>query len=500
MASILVAQVATVPIYLEHWPVDVYGLWLLLHSAAVMLPILDGAHHQYLDGEFLKTGDENLSRMNEIFWGGFAVSIVVGGLQFLATLGFLWLLGKGWIPWQEQALVDSQFPSIATFLGIYAFLWWCMGSAGGILVRYLYPLGYYPRVAWWFVAVTLVESIVPVVIVLFGGDLFAATVGFLVAFVFVRGALLLDSLRIAVRAGLRKCVIEWTVAWGRFARSLILALQQWTEAMRQQGMRLILAPLAGTAEMTHFATLRVGVNAVSQGFTAVSTPLMPELMRFVRLRDQSRVDATLATLWSIMIAIVIPVSFVIQFYSEAVFSIWTDSKLKFDPVVFALLTFGMILFAISQPAWVLIRANNLLKSQLIISVTSAALLVAVMAALTPKLGIRGAATAAGITECFCLAAITFTAVQWCKEHALQFPIDQFWYVLAAFGTACFAYLATQFFSWPAWLISAPFVAAYLLIIVLYWRALPIIGRTRILELLLGFWKRMTARVRFRSAR
>jgi O-antigen/teichoic acid export membrane protein len=479
MGTMILAQLGTVPIFLSSWSVELFGLWLVLHSAVLVLPILDSAHHQYLDGEFLRTGEENLPKMNSIFWGGVGVSVFVGGIQFLGTLTFLWLMASGYVHIVDPPLIEQNLLAISIFLGVYAFLWWVLGSTGGILVRYLYPLGFYPRIAWWWVGVAFFESLIPAVVVYQGGGLLDATLAFLATFVLIRGALLLDSLLIARKVGLVSCPIPWADAWVRFFRSLLLAIQQASETLRQQGMRLVLAPLSGTAEMTNFSTVRVGVNAVLQGFTAISTPLIPELMRYVRQRDQEKIESSFATLWILVVAVIIPFSFLLQFFAGDLFALWTGGKIPFDPVVFALLTFGTLLFAISQPALLLVRANNLLRIQLLNGVSAALVLLTAMFLTVPSIGIRGAALATSLAEIVSALTLIGAASSWLNANSLRFPQVQFRLVACSLMLAVIAYLAVQTQSVWKWGIAILVIPAYAAVLVGYWWALPVTGRRQI---------------------
>ncbi len=478
LGTLFLSQIATVPIYLGHWDVEVYGIWLLLHSASLMFPILDASHHQYLDGEFLKTGDENFGRLNQLFWDAVGVSVFVGGIQFVGVIIALWLLGAGVVSGENNAIISQNYLAIAVFGGVYAFLWWCLGSVGGILVRFLYPFGFYPRVAWWFVAITLLESFLPAIVVMVGGDLLAAVLTFLVTFVAIRGALLIDAARIAMRLGLVPVTIDWRSGWGRFAHSLVLALQQFSDALRQQGMRLLLAPLAGTVEMTNFSTIRVGVNAVSQGLTAVSSPLMPEVMRFARARDQQRLDLAFASLWSVVLFAVIPAVAVLQLNGGWLFELWTNSRLKFDPVVFAWLSWSMLLFAIAQPAWALVRANNLLKPQLAISVIATTVLVVGLFMAVPRYGIQGSAFVSLLTEFFCCAATVVVASHWMTRHELSFPKSQFVALLAAACLAGLGMVLSAFLVASQVWILAFVIPVYVGLMWVYWSCLPALGKLR----------------------
>src|SRR5690606_38192305 len=91
-----------------------------------------------------------------------------------------------------------------------------------------------------------------------------------------------------------------------FIYSLALSGKDLLENTRQQGARLILAPLAGAVGLATFSTMRTVANIALQGLGTLTNPLMPELMSFLHKRDQERTEVALGTVWMIVAIVLSP--------------------------------------------------------------------------------------------------------------------------------------------------------------------------------------------------
>ena len=133
-------------------------------------------------------------------------------------------------------------------------------------------------------------------------------------------------------------------------KSQVLTLKSLLEMLRQVGVRLVLVPLVGMGEMVAFSTMRTGANTALQGLGTITDPILPELMRFLNQRDQARMETAFSTVWIILIAAMAPSVMMLQVIVSPLFEIWTHGKIPFDPVLFASLSAGVLVYASAQPA------------------------------------------------------------------------------------------------------------------------------------------------------
>jgi len=479
IVTTFVTQLVSVPIYLSHWSSGVYGTWIAIQASTGLLTILDQGHQQYLQNEFLRLGANDRLAVRRLFWSAAPVAILIGGTQ----LTVVWVLVhfgclKSLFGGDESLLAASS-----TIVLAYLVHWVLLGSVGGIAVRVVSPFGYYPRMTWWNVKLGFIPSVLPLLAVSAGFPMLKTGCVWVGALFLVALPQLWDIAHLFIKERLFPIAPEWRLGARTFFKSQSLVLKILVDMARSQGTRILLAPLAGAVELANFATMRTGSNVALQALGTITNPLMPELMRFLNRRDQSRSEAAFAMVWIVLIALMTPCVVVLQAVVAPLFEMWTRGKVPFDPALFALLSLGVLVYALAQPAMAVVMGNNLLRSQVLIAVIAALVVVGSMFLLVPRMGILGAGVSLLTGELVAAEGYRFATRVWLRDNGLAWPHRQaaiaslsVWIAAAAMGTIV---------CWP----SAKWISLPIFLILLacnlwrYWRALPDIATQRAFALL-----------------
>ncbi|HMN13697.1 MAG TPA: hypothetical protein PKD55_15390 [Bellilinea sp.] len=477
------AQIISVPVFLHHWGSETYGIWLFVQGSVSLVTIIDVSYQNYLGYEFLKTGHQRIRRLSELFSSALPIAFIS---SFTCLIITLLVLNLNALPGAINMDTALFFEFKVCFL-ISLVTWVATSAVGGIIGRSLYPFGHYPLLAWAGTLYNIMSSIAPLIAVSAGANLITATIVASATTVLYNAGLMSILVPLARKCQLFSGKIDVRDGFSIYLKSMTLALQAGIDLFRQQGTRLVLAPLAGISSMTEFSTMRTGANFALQGLGTITGPIMPELMRFLVARDQARMEGAFALVWLVLCAVLLPAIVIVQWLMPWLFPIWTHGKIGFDPWLFGMLSMGVAVYALAQPAAAILMGNNIVRTQLAISLLAGLVAVGGMALTVPWVGIRGAALALLAAEGVSLGITVAAARRWLAGQGLRWPSHAFGVAAAsvlctALGLAALASLA------PARQIPVLLatLAAQSLLTLVYWRQLPALARQRARGLIARF--------------
>ncbi len=145
-------QIIIVPLFLGHWTVEVFGVWLALQSIISLLTTLDFGFQTLLEFEFLKLKANLYTSMIKLFWSAIATGLLLSLAQILVILV---LINSNLLNYLLRGNLVAHNATLYREAGIVLLLqgfgWLVNSSAAGLVGRMLAPYGYYPRIAWWYV-------------------------------------------------------------------------------------------------------------------------------------------------------------------------------------------------------------------------------------------------------------------------------------------------------------------------------------------------------------
>ena len=480
----MASQVVLVPIYLSYWDAETYGVWLAVQGIMSTLSMLDYGHQNFLAYEFLRLGISDRPALGKYLWSGIAIGLIISLIQVILIIVLIFsgalafLLGDSGI--ENSSLVGSA--GVALFL--QGFSWMVFATIPGLIGRALAAFGYFPRTAWWGVVSATTTAASPLIAVMMGADLMITSVvlaigaGLYSIFVYIDFIKLLNKEQIGfVKPSL-------VIGYANFKKSLPLLGKSIFENVRQQGVRLILTPLSGPVGLVAFSTMRTGANVALQGLNTIVNPLVPDLMRFLHARDQPRTESAFATIWILVIAVMAPGVVVLQAFIEPMYVLWTQNKVSFDPLLFAFLSFGVLVYAAVQPAMAVVIGNNLTKTQLALTALAAVIVFAVLILSVPIIGIVGAGAALLLAEICAAAGYKTYAKRWLRQNDLQWPSRAFHIAVAALAIAAVSLGALIVAPQYKWILLPVSMLFFGWNVLRYWKILPQIAKQNAKSLLM----------------
>jgi len=475
----IVSQVALVPIYLSKWDSETYGAWLLLGAVWGLFTFLNSGLFDYFGNECLRLGADKHNEIAQLMSSAVFIGFLLSGLDFLLVWVFLnFGLATDWITIDTE-MYQQWTNALLLKAGTYAFTIGVSGTA----TRVLAVFGYYPRTAWWGVGYGMLSAFGPGLAVFLGANLWEAAITACLLDAAYHLFYFTDVIRISRRELLLQHKPLFKQGISLILMSLWVSARGLIETFRQQGIRIILAPLAGVSDMAAFATMRTGANFALQGLGTITGPIMPELMRFLNARDQARTESSFAVVWLALCVFLSPAVLVVQYIAPELFPLWTRGKFVFDPWLFGMLSLGVLTFALAQPAMSVLTGNNVLRPQLLISALAASETVGGMFLLVPLMGISGAALALLTAELISMTAYLVVTSRWLQKNGMHWPRRSFLVALISVMVAALGMIAIAMYPEYGLKIMATAILLELLVSMIYWSCLPKIAKQRAAGLL-----------------
>ncbi|HEX6224174.1 MAG TPA: polysaccharide biosynthesis C-terminal domain-containing protein [Chryseolinea sp.] len=468
----IVAQIILVPIYLNYWSVQTYGIWLAIQGIMSALSMLDLGHQNFMGYEFLRIGRQNLPTLSKYFASAVIIGILISIVQVLLTLVFMYTGILPFLLGESGSENATLITSAGVALVLQALLWLLLVTVSGLMVRLLAAFGYFPRTAWWGFLYAIITALAPLIAVVLGADLLTASLA-LTGTCFIYGIFLyIDLFRAMKRERIRILKPSLPLGYSNFRKSLPLLGKSLFENVRQQGVRLVLAPIAGPAALAAFATMRTGANVALQGLNTIVNPILPDLMRFLHDRDQPRSEAAFSTIWIVVVAVMAPGVVILQLVMEPFFVFWTQGKIPFDPLLFAALSVGVLVYAVIQPAMAVVIGNNLAKLQLGLAAIGALIVFGVLILSVPVIGILGAAVALLLAEIAAAVGYKIYAKRWLRSQQLEWPSRPFRLAVTSVAISAVALLGLVFKPEFKWAVLAVAMLLFAWNFWRYWLVLP----------------------------
>ncbi|MEZ0485104.1 hypothetical protein [Fibrella aquatica] len=465
----LVAQLLITPIFLGHWNIEEYGVWLTFSSISSFLQILDIGHQNYVGNRFLILGRDNKEDIEKTLSSALPISFLNIIIQTLLTLV---LINTSWF--HDVTVGNEKLANQLKFLLLgQVVIWSLTGSFGGLLTRSLSPFGYYSRFAWWQTLTQSVVTLFPLLTVIRGGSVLEAGSLMFAGNLTVNLAIFYDVKRIFKIESilLHRPLVKTGLL--NYKKSLLLTFKAVLEMFRQQGIRMILSPISGVSGMTAFATMRTGANVAMQGLGTITNPILPELARFLRERDQQKSESAFSTIWVVLILLMAPAVVLLQAFISPLFLIWTNGQVAFNPLLFSALSMTVLLYALSQPAIAVINSNNLLKPQLIVSFSAMVVVIIGMFTLVPLIGIVGAGFSLLLAEFVAALYYQYFAKAWLNRNGLSWPSMSYFMAIVSVLLSSLFMLILVFKPTHTWIILISYLPFLLMNVWFYLKSLPL---------------------------
>jgi O-antigen/teichoic acid export membrane protein len=396
--STTVAQIFSVPVFLSHWGVHLYGEWILLNTIPNYLGLSDVGFGSVAGNEMtMLAAAQNYEQALVVFQSVWVLTTVITGVLAFIMLGLVWFIPlAGWLHIHSLSGTDARLIvlllGLAVLLGMQETLFQaafrCVGK---------YPLGTMAKSVVVLAAflstmlgVALHLSPVPV------AELYAGVnmVGVFALWILLRREV--PWIRFGVRHA------QWAVIRRLSGPALSFMSFPLVNALNLQGILVVIGYVMSPIAVVTFNTARTISRSAAQGMNLINNAIWPEMsaafgtgaMEVARMLHRRACQISLLLCLSITLGV--------AFLGDWVWKIWTMGKVPTDPVLLNIMLLQMVVYAFWFTSSVVPMAINQHQrmARAMLSFTCASLLLAWFLMHVPGLRLRGAAIALVVGDVF----------------------------------------------------------------------------------------------------
>lgn len=461
-------NILIIPILLNAWGLEKYGLWVAIISLFDLLLSFDAGHSIYIANEFNRAYHNDKEKSAHILGSSLRIVYVSGLLQLL-TLYFCFSIGVFDVFFKTELETNFQILIGLSALVMFRFL---VGSARGILIKTLYPIGQTYRSVYLKSCERIIEIIILISAALLSLKVFETCILFAI-FRILYSILALYFVKRwmpdffpwwkkgDLKTGLRNYLI-----------SLSLTFNQMVDRFSKDGLNLVVSSVLGLAILPVFTTIRTLINFATQATNMVTGPLQPELVRFHASGHFKKIiESIKANWWITNLILNLPFILAIIFIGP-LYEFWTDYKIEFNLPLYLLMAVATLLYNYGNGYVTYLKGINHIPALITLTITRSSLLLFFSWILMSKFGLLGMGGALVITELLSSVTIPyyFTGKK-LAEHGYKIkPIDRILPFIAILGVSAIYllyYLEISFFNW----IMVLGIVAVLIISLAQWKRL-----------------------------
>jgi O-antigen/teichoic acid export membrane protein len=384
-------QIISVPVFLSHWGVHLYGEWILLNTIPGYLGLSDVGFGSVAGNEMTmlaaaKKYDEALV----VFQSVWVLTTAITSLIALLLLGLVWFLPLGrWLHMHAISGTDANLIllllGLAVLLGMQETLFQaafrCVGK---------YPLGTMAKSV--VVLVAFLSTMVGVWLHLSPVPVAALYAGVNVIGVFALWILLRREVP-WIRFGLRHA--QWTVVRRLTSPALSFMGFPLVNALNLQGILVVIGYVLGPIAVVTFNTARTISRSAAQGMNLINNAIWPEMSAAFGTGAMDLARMLHRRACQISLLLCLGITLTVAFLGDWIWRVWTVGKVPTDPVLLNLMLLQMVVYAFWFTSSVVPMAINQHQRMagVMLAATCAALLLSWFLMHIPALGLRGAAMA-----------------------------------------------------------------------------------------------------------
>jgi O-antigen/teichoic acid export membrane protein len=358
-------QLISVPICLKYWGQNVYGSWLSLFAAFLLLKSFDSGYVAYVGNKLNQLYHYDTAAFKSHLSSAVVGVAIIGSLQLVLVLSVLSFDGFA----KMLGVPSDKIYGSKDKIGLLVLMtsWILTGSYLGIVHRLLVPAGLMYQASWWAMAFQVSQFAAIMAAALFQLSILQTSALFSISQLVIYGASAIYARQklpmyypwwqgVRIRIGLED-----------LGRSTPLTASNLIQQGATNGVVLVISALAGPAAVPAFATVRTLSNLWSTVTNVLTMPLLPDVVRFHAV-DQGRKLWAVNQAYLVLVGSVVNCGVLLSYpLLEPLFAFWTGHEVELDKALLCLLLSSVVVCSTGGLMAMYLNGINSLRMVLIMS-------------------------------------------------------------------------------------------------------------------------------------
>lgn len=333
-------QLIAVPVCLRYWGQEAYGSWLALFAAFMLLRSLDAGYVAYVGNKLNQLYHQNTQALRMHLSSAVTGIALIGGLQLVLVM--VALVYAPLAAMLGMPAGESSGPMDKLGLLVLMVSWVLTGSYLGIVHRLQIPAGLMYQAAWWSMVFQVSQFASIMIAALLKLGLLQTSILFALSqlIIYVASA-------VYVRQKLPTYYPWWQgarVSTGLqdLSHSMLLTASNLIQQGSTSGVVLLVSLLAGPAAVPIFTTVRTLSNLWTNVTNVLTTPLLPDVVRFHAKGEAHKLVALNEAYW-VLVGSAVNLGVLLSYPVVAtLYGYWTGHAVALDKSLLCLLLSSVV--------------------------------------------------------------------------------------------------------------------------------------------------------------
>ena len=380
-------QLISVPICLKYWGKETYGSWLALFAAFMLVRSLETGFVSYVGNKINYLYHQDQRALREHLSSSISGIAIIGFFELLIGVAAVLFDKIDLLLGVSAGNVSGHRSSFALLVLICT--WVATGSYLGIIHRLQIPTGLMYQAAWWAMGFQVSQFIGIILAAMMHLDILQTSS----LFAFVQFSIYIAS-AIYIRHKLPAYYPWWQNSSPRVGikdlfRSMLLTVSNLIQQGTTNGVVMLLSVLSGPAAVPVFTTVRTLTNLWTSVTNVLTTPLLPEVVRYNSTGEVRKLVTTCEAYW-VVVGSTVNVCVLITYpFIKPLYGYWTTHSMSLDKALLCLLLASVVVANTGGLITLYLNGINSLRAVLAVSSVRASIILLAGGILFKYFGLAG---------------------------------------------------------------------------------------------------------------